>query len=248
MTTAVLFDLDDTLFDHHFGSRAALAAVRACHPAFGAMPFDDLEQAHTGLLDELHAEVMLGRVPLDVARRERFRRLFAVAGVAAADDLVQRAAATYRDRYREVRRAVPGAAALLPLVKARARVGIVSNNLFEEQQDKLRACGLEPWIDTLVVSERAGVSKPDPAIFFLALDRLGCAAHEAVMIGDSWSADIAGARAAGIRAIWFNRHGAAPQALDPPPAELHSLEPAETALDIIFEPAPSPCRTFTPCG
>jgi HAD superfamily hydrolase (TIGR01509 family) len=248
MITAVLFDLDDTLFDHHFGSRAALAAVQACHRSFGAMPFDDLEQAHTALLDELHAEVMLGRVPLDVARRERFRRLFAAAGVVAGDDLVQVAAATYRDRYRQVRRAVPGAAALLPLVKARARVGVVSNNLFEEQQDKLRACGLEPWIDTLVVSERAGVSKPDPAIFLLALDRLGCAAHEAVMIGDSWPADIAGARAAGIRAIWFNRHGAAPPERDLTLIELHSLEPAETALKMIFEPARAPRPTATPCA
>ncbi|MEO8078408.1 MAG: hypothetical protein ABI818_18920, partial [Acidobacteriota bacterium] len=117
MITAVLFDLDDTLFDHHYGSRAALAAVQACHPAFETMPFGALEQAHTALLDELHAEVMLGRVPLNVARRERFRRLFAVAGVRAADDLVQRAAGAYRDRYREVRQAVPGAAVLLPLVK-----------------------------------------------------------------------------------------------------------------------------------
>ncbi|MEO8078275.1 MAG: HAD-IA family hydrolase, partial [Acidobacteriota bacterium] len=121
--------------------------------------------------------------------------------------------------------------------KARARVGIVSNNLFEEQQDKLRACGLEPWVDALVVSERAGVSKPDPAIFSLALARIGSPAQEAVMIGDSWSADIAGAVGAGIRAIWFNRHGAAPQACRATVAELRSLEPAEAALQIIFDEA-----------
>ena len=154
---------------------------------------------------------MIGRVPLDAARNERFRRLFAAAGVTAADDLAQRAASTYRERYAAARRAVAGAAALLRLVRSRARVGIVSNNLLEEQREKLRVCGLDGFIDALVVSEEAGAAKPDPAIFALALDRLGCAAGEAVMVGDSWPADIAGARASGIRAIWFNpRHEPVP--------------------------------------
>jgi putative hydrolase of the HAD superfamily len=161
--------------------------------------------------------------------------LFEHAGVRAGEDLVQLAASAYRDRYREVRRAVPGAAALLALVKARSRIGIVSNNLLDEQRDKLRACGLEGWIDTLVVSEEAGVSKPDPAIFSIALERLECTAAEAVMVGDSWAADVAGARAAGIRAIWFNPNGAPPHGGDLAIAELRSLEPAEAALEVIFQ-------------
>ena len=234
MVKAVLFDLDDTLFDHHFGSRTALGSVQECHPCFRAMPFAALERAHTELLDDLHARVMLGQIPLEVARRERFRRLFERAGVRAEDELVQLAASTYRDRYREARRAVPGAAALLALIKPRARIGIVSNNLLDEQQDKLRACSLHGWIDALVVSEEAGVSKPDPAIFALALERLGFPAGEAVMIGDSWPADVDGARAAGIRAIWFNRHGAAASDDDPAVAQIASLEPAEAALNVIF--------------
>jgi putative hydrolase of the HAD superfamily len=235
MINAVLFDLDDTLFDHHGCARDALTAVRDGHPCFGAVPFEELERAHARYLDELHREVMLGRLPLDVARRERFRRLFGAAGVTAADDLVDLAARTYRDRYREVRRAVRGVGALLPLVKARARIGVVSNNLLAEQQEKVAICGLDAFVDALVVSEEAGVAKPDPAIFRLALDRLGCRAGEAVMIGDSWPADVAGARAAGIRAIWFNRSGDAPPEDDRSIAELRALEPADAVLRTIFD-------------
>ena len=69
------------------------------------------------------------------------------------------------------------------------------------------------------------------------LERLGCAAGEAVMVGDSWPADVAGARAAGIRPIWFNRRGAAPPDDDPPVAQILSLEPAEEALKVIFGPS-----------
>jgi putative hydrolase of the HAD superfamily len=46
-----------------------------------------------------------------------------------------------------------------------------------------------------------GVAKPDPAIFRLALDRLGVPASAAVMVGDVPSIDIDGARAAGVRAV-----------------------------------------------
>ena len=84
-------------------------------------------------------------------------------------------------------------------VRERAKVGIVSNNLLEEQQDKLRCCELDQYVDVLVVSEEAGISKPDPRIFEIVLDRLRCRPQEAVMIGDSWDADVLGAAAAGIQ-------------------------------------------------
>ena len=85
------------------------------------------------------------------------------------------------------------------------------------------------------MSEEAGVSKPDPRIFRIALERLGCAAGEAVMVGDSWSADIVGARAAGIRAIWFNpRHGAVPRR-EAGVSQLEALEPADAVMRMIFD-------------
>jgi putative hydrolase of the HAD superfamily len=236
MVKAVLFDLDDTLFDHDACARDALEAVQACHPSLGAIAFPSLERTHAQFLEQLHEDVVFGRMALDDARRERFRRLFDAAGVQAGSDLVERAAVAYRERYLAARRAISGAATLLPLIKARARVGIVSNNLLEEQKDKLRCCGLDRLIDALIVSEEAGVSKPDPAIFEMALDRLGCTADEAVMIGDSWSADVVGARAAGIRAIWFNRHGAVPPDSERT-RQIAALEPPGIVLKMIFDDA-----------
>jgi HAD superfamily hydrolase (TIGR01549 family) len=235
MVRAVLFDLDDTLFDHAGGARHALAAVQGCHPALAAMSFAALERRHAAFLEQLHADVMLGRVPLEAARRERFRRLLAACGATTTDELATRLAATYRDTYRASRRAVAGAAALLAAVKQRARVGIVSNNLLDEQQEKLRVCALEGFVDVLVVSEEVGASKPDPVIFEVALERLGCPPQHAVMVGDSWSADIEGARAAGVRAVWFNPRQ------DPAPddtasvGQLPAFEPLSDAMRIIFD-------------
>ncbi len=232
MVRAVLFDLDDTLFDHRGGARLALEAVQGHHACFSRIPFADFSRAHGQLLETLHTDVLAGRITIDDARRERFRRLFAIAGVQASAPVIESAAVAYRDRYLGARRAVDGAVALLQLVRPLARVGIVSNNLHQEQMEKIRSCGLETFVDVLVVSETAGVAKPDPAIFRLALDRLECAPSAAVMVGDSWPADIEGAQRAGIRPIWFNPLGSA--APDPGIVQLRSLEPADRVLRVLW--------------
>jgi putative hydrolase of the HAD superfamily len=232
---AVLFDLDDTLFDHRVCARTALSELHAAHPEFQVFPLDDFEHLHATQLEELHPLVTRGEMPLEEARRERLRRLFRAVGAIPDEDRIAAAAEAYRVSYVRIRQPISGAEALLAGVKARALVGIVTNNLLEEQQDKLRQCRLDRYVDELVVSEKAGVSKPDPRIFEIALERLGCRRDEAVMVGDSWVADVAGAIAAGIRPIWFNplRKPRPEPALDVD--EIHALEPIADALRVIFK-------------
>jgi putative hydrolase of the HAD superfamily len=236
MIRGVLFDLDDTLFDHQGCARDALTAVHRAHDVLRATPFAVLERAHAGFLEELHGEVMLGRLPLEDARVERFRRLLLAAGAEATPELSNTLASMYRDTYRASRRAIAGAAPLMSALKRHARIGIVSNNLLDEQQEKLHICGLDRFVDALIVSEEAQVSKPDPAIFRVALDRLRVEPSESVMIGDSWAADVEGARAAGIRAIWFNPRGvpAPDPQVDVP--QLKTFEPVDAVVRMVLEP------------
>jgi 2-haloacid dehalogenase/putative hydrolase of the HAD superfamily len=68
----------------------------------------------------------------------------------------------------------------------------------------------------VVTSEDAGAYKPSPLIFQRALALLGLRADEVVHVGDSLHADVAGARAAGIAAVWINRSGRpVPDGMDP---------------------------------
>jgi HAD superfamily hydrolase (TIGR01509 family) len=237
---AVLFDLDDTLFDHRHSSRHGLVVLRRRLPALRAPSLDALEAQHGVLLEELHRRVIEGDLELDEARIERFRRLLELCGGAADREAATRAAETYRGAYLRSRRPVPGAVELLEtLVRLkpgaasqgrRFRIGIVSNNLLAEQVDKLRCCRLDRYIDALVVSEQAGASKPDPAIFDIALRELGCAPDETVMIGDSWMNDVAGARAAGIAAVWFNRWRLPRPEPDGDVMEIHTLARVRSVL------------------
>lgn len=125
-----------------------------------------------------------------------------------------------------------GAEELLREVRGQAKVAIVTNNLHDEQRDKLEALGLDWYVDALVASEEVGVAKPDPGIFRAALERVGCSAEEAVMVGDSWESEVAGARASGVRAVWLNRRGVHSPEADIA-AEIRGLGPVEEMIRLL---------------
>jgi FMN phosphatase YigB (HAD superfamily) len=85
-------------------------------------------------------------------------------------------------------------------------LGVVTNRYWGGQpfQDDLRAIGFLDYLapEHIAVSADLGVRKPNPAIFLHALNALGVSAEEAAMVGDSLSADVAGARRLNIFAIW----------------------------------------------
>jgi HAD superfamily hydrolase (TIGR01549 family) len=234
----LLFDLDDTLFDHRHSSRCGLDAIWREYPYFAAVTPDEFERRHSEILEELHARVLRAELTMDQARVERFGRLFDGVGHTPIEDTVHLAASRYRQVYIESRQPVPGAVSLLAWLRPFVRIAIITNNIVAEQVEKLEACGMTAFVDVLVASEEAGVSKPDPAIFEIALGRLGCSPEEALMIGDSWSADILGARAAGLSCVWFNRLGV-PCPDSTLARELRSLEPAEEVGRFLLEGAMS---------
>jgi putative hydrolase of the HAD superfamily len=230
--TTVLFDLDDTLFDHTATARAALAASIQQSSFFHQLEFEELYRRYSEILEEMHPHVLAGRYSYQEARRLRFQRLLKPYGVsvtaADADDFAQ----FHYTQYQHHRQPLPGALALLEALKPHFSIGIVTNNRTAEQEDKVRHLGMSHLIDALITSEAVGVTKPDPRIFEAALQRLNATPAETVMVGDNWQADVIGALAVGIRPVWLNRFGA-PLLLEQVLA-LTSLEPlAEVVQKIV---------------
>jgi len=96
--------------------------------------------------------------------------------------------------------------ALERLADAGFRLGIVSN--FDSRLDQiLAALEIERYFESVIVSSRAGVAKPDPAIFQTALVAFGLESRDAWHVGDTPHEDIAGAIAAGVRGILLDRGG-----------------------------------------
>jgi putative hydrolase of the HAD superfamily len=108
---------------------------------------------------------------------------------------------------------------------------VVTNGTVDQQERKLRHTGLDREVAGWVISEGAGVRKPDPAIFRHAADQAGRPLRGAWMIGDSAEADIGGARAAGLPGIWLHRDRPWPLSAYQPG---HTADSFPRAVDIIL--------------
>ncbi|MCH2400831.1 MAG: HAD family hydrolase, partial [Pirellulales bacterium] len=169
----VLFDLDDTLFDQQYCSRAGLLAVHKAYAGRICGAIEELEAAYGALLEQWHEKVLAGLISIDESRVERFRVLLSNTQNVATDEESQAAARCYRDAYDAAYRPVPGAIEVLRRIKAARPIGIVTNHIMSEQVKKIAAIGVAPFIDELVVSDEVGVAKPAAQVFQTALSRLG---------------------------------------------------------------------------
>jgi putative hydrolase of the HAD superfamily len=103
---------------------------------------------------------------------------------------------------------VPEAPAVLAGLRGRGlRLAVVSNSN-GTVADILRLVGLAEYLDAIMDSGVIGSEKPQPRIFAAAAEALDVRPEEAVHVGDLYSVDVAGARAAGCGAILLDPAGA----------------------------------------
>jgi putative hydrolase of the HAD superfamily len=199
----VTFDLDDTLWNVApvmHGAEAALRDWLAQHaPLLGPVPVEHLWVIRRRLLqtDPLlrHRLSELRRRILGLALRE--------SGYAdsEADQLAEGGFQVFLHARHQVD-LFPEVHPTLELLANQYRLGVITNGNAD-----VRRLGLADYFQFALCAEELGIGKPDPQPFQVALQRAGVAAEQAVHIGDHPSDDIAGAQAAGLRAIWFNPQG-----------------------------------------
>ena len=126
-------------------------------------------------------------------------------GVPVNEDILDTAARRFRDDVRShaFEDTLP---ALDCLRDAGYRLGVISNAT-HDLPDGLERLGLASHFEATTYSWEAGAEKPDPRIFRTALSRMGVEADRAVHVGDSYRADIVGARRGGLTPILLQREG-----------------------------------------
>ena len=241
---AVFFDLDETLLDDDAAMREALARTCAAlarrHPGVDA---ERLANSYLTVSDDFWRS--LGGVPrasgsqasngLDI-RTEVWGRALAAHDRDLAH-LAGEAAAVYGEERSATYRLYPDALPAVEALRGRLFLAVITNGPGDTQREKLRRTGLAGHFDAVFFSGELGVGKPDPAIFRRALALADVPAADAVHVGDSLEADVAGARAVGLATVWVNRTGRTrPSALSPPDIEIRSL----LELKDSFGPATAP--------
>jgi putative hydrolase of the HAD superfamily len=202
---AIFFDLDDTLCDTT-GTRSerterCLARLRRDHP--------DVDPE--GFVERVFEPTNAPRGIRGVPR--------VIDDLSLADSPAGRDAKRmwfFVDAY-DLLRPLPGVRATLPALGEKYALSIVTNGEDDIQRGKFSHLGLGEDIRHLVISANVGYEKPDPRIFEHALELAGVSAHEALVVGDRLETDVVGAKAAGIRVVWFDHWNDEPRASDPRP-------------------------------
>ncbi len=162
---------------------------------------------------------------VDLSGEEQIRAFLEFAGLDATDaDLLDALAASFGEAIRsKLPILYPHVGATLAALQREGyRIGLISNTgrtwgrFLRPIQDDL---GIGKYFDDRIFSDELGVRKPEPAIFEAALDHLGLRPAEVVHVGDDLRADVAGSKALGLRAVWFDVGHESEHAVHDPSAE-----------------------------
>jgi putative hydrolase of the HAD superfamily len=222
---ALFFDLDDTLIDDDGSYRRSIELSCAdlaglylgLDPVSLVRVYDEQSRAYWSQL------VHTGLENLAAIRFAVWQRALERCG--CADNVVVAQACELYARHRvDTATAFPDAEALLAELHHKMPMALITNGPGDGQREKLRVTGLDRYFDVIVCSGEHGVGKPEPAIFAVALDKLGVTGAAVWHVGDRMESDIAGAKASGLTAVWVNRTGVGRGPDDPAPDhEINSL-------------------------
>lgn len=201
MVRAVIFDLDDTLYDYSFLHMKALKALEDYTCVHYGVTAAQFQSAFSTARAE--TKKTLNNTGASHNRMLYCQKTLENLGLSPADGALEMYE-TYWTYILEHMILREGAAELLEICGDRGiKIGVCSDLTAHIQHRKLRALGIASQIDALVTSEEVGVEKPDPRMFALILKKLRCGPEQALFVGDSLMRDIQGAEKAGLRALWL---------------------------------------------
>jgi putative hydrolase of the HAD superfamily len=206
---AVLFDIDDTLFDRSKAQSIILDLIVKKFPqVFQSLEIDRILEAFIES-DRVTVESFNAGAPSEGLRDVRSQHFLRLLGI--SEDYAAAITEMYVREYPSVIAPVDGAVPLVKESSRRFKVGVVSNGLPDVQYRKLDTLGLRDVFTCIVLSEEIGIRKPDPRIFHRAADLLQVQPSECLYVGDSYDSDIVGAKAAGMSTCWLSRNASYPE-------------------------------------
>jgi len=200
MPRALLLDLDDTLLDDRGAMATAVLQLRIQRGLAPEIEDNKLIQLWDSVGRELWKAMANGQVTLEEQRRIRLRRVFRQE---LSDEAADALFADYLAHYEEAWELLPGALELLEATAHLPRI-IVTNGHKPQALRKVARLDLAHRFLAVVTPDDCGARKPDPRIFLHALRLLGIDPREVLMIGDNIEADLAPAKALGMKTFHVN--------------------------------------------
>lgn len=210
---AILFDMGNTLLDFHKGISDDQKDRLGAESVAEYLTKISKKQVTTDMVWSEFLTPWFDCMPLRKSRPEEFNPQPFVENLTLKLDMVLN-----QEQFVEVMKlcdvayqkhliVLPGAVSLLKSLKGLGyTIGVVSNSpqLDEVNIEHFKSTELYQYIDQYTFSLGAKCRKPSADIFHCAAEKLKCFPSECLMIGDSFDADISGAKSAGMEAIWVS--------------------------------------------
>lgn len=200
--TDIFFDLDHTLWD--FEKNTALTFQNILKKNQVDVVLDDFLAVYGPVSQMYWKRYEEGKIDKVQMRFKRLKQTFDRMGIRVSNALVSILDREYIEYHPTIPSLMPYAADILAYVSSKYTLHIITNGFQEVQEKKLKGSGIHHYFDHIVNSEMAGVKKPHPYIFQVALRKAKVAPENTLMIGDSVAVDVMGAKAVGMHVLHYN--------------------------------------------
>ncbi|MGQ4497410.1 HAD family hydrolase [Vibrio parahaemolyticus] len=214
MLKAIFFDMDETLCGTSQADKAAgqkfAAWIQQTYPQVSD-PQAFLQRYLQGVYKKLNAEFpqLVALLPDENAFRcGLIQTILAENGIHIDAEQAQQAQHYFDSARMGAFTFFPGVKEMLMDLRKHYKLVVITNGPIFSQHPKLKATQMDEWVNHIIVGGEEPEEKPAASIFQKALNLVDIKPEEALHIGDSLAADIAGANNMGILSVWVNATGA----------------------------------------
>ncbi len=214
MLKAIFFDMDETLCGTSQADKAAgqkfAAWIQQTYPQVSDHQAF-LQRYLQGVYKKLNAEFpqLVALLPDENAFRcGLIQTILAENGIHIDAEQAQQAQHYFDSARMGAFTFFPGVKEMLTDLRKHYKLVVITNGPIFSQHPKLKATQMDEWVDHIIVGGEEPEEKPAASIFQKALNLVDIKPEEALHIGDSLAADIAGANNMGILSVWVNATGA----------------------------------------
>ena len=207
---AVLFDMFDTLVlidrNYEFYNPAVARMHKHVVKHGVEVLFEQFYGAYVTARDKLYADAEPTLEEPHFNRRIKNALQLLGYNYTISDPIVTGATVEFCNEFSKHTRADQNAIPVLQELCKNYKLGVISNFAIPECVDSLlNDCKLNGFFDAVVVSAKVNKRKPSPEIFQDTLKSMGISAENAAFVGDTADADVAGAHAVGMKAVYIRR-------------------------------------------
>ncbi len=221
---AIIFDIDDTMYD------LCWPFAMAVHEVFGSRYDSIIENVYIRSRvrsDEVFEDWNEGKITSDDMYAYRNQKAFEDNGIEISREEALKIQCFYKKYQKKISITPTVRSMLTELRDKKVTIGLISNGGSDNQWAKVRTLGLTEWVPekNIIISGDVGISKPDPRIYDIAREKIGISVENAWYIGDTYINDIEASKKAGWNSVWFNRrNNTIPENGPMPDYEIHTEE------------------------